>query len=285
MTNPPASDVLPVWVFGGGGVGGIAWEIGMLAGFADEGVQVAPSAMVIGTSAGSVVGGQLATGEGIDAMFERQVARVVNEPTVSMSAGTLFKFATAQLFVKTPEEAGRKIGKLAMAADVGTPEERIAVIGTRLSSHEWGDLDLHLTVVDAESGERRVITKADGIPLVHAVAASCAIPLVWPPIVIEGRHYIDGGMRSTLNLDLATGSGPVIALAPSTASFGPWGRISTQREGLGADRTVEVLTRDEASKTAQGRNVMDRSVVPAVARAGREQGRRDAARVAAALAG
>lgn len=255
----------------------------MLAGFADEGVHVAPSAMVIGTSAGSVVGGQLASGEGTEKMFERQVAKVINEPTVTMGAGTLLKFATAQLFVKTPEEGGRKIGKLAMAADVGTPEERIAVIGTRLPSHEWGDLDLHLTVVDAESGERRVITKSDGIPLVHAVAASCAIPLVWPPIVIEGRSYIDGGMRSTLNLDLATGTGPVIALAPSTASFGSWGRISTQREGLGADRTVEVLTRDEASKTAQGRNVMDRSVVPAVARAGREQGRREAARVAAAL--
>ena len=285
MSIPPTIDTQPVWVLGGGGVGGIAWQVGMLAGFADEGVQVDPTSVVIGTSAGSVTGAQLSSGEGVERMFERQVAGVVKEPTVTMGPGTILKFATAQLFVKTPEEAGRKIGKQALAADgVGTPEERIAVIGTRLSSHEWSDLDLRLTVVNAESGERRVLTKADGVPLVHAVAASCAIPLVWPPIVIDGHHYIDGGMRSTLNLDLATGSGPVIALAPSTGAFGPWAKISTQREGLGADRTVEVLTRDEASAKAQGRNVMDRSVVPAVAHAGREQGRRDAASVAAALA-
>ena len=91
-------------------------------------------------------------------------------------------------------------------------------------------------------------------------------------------------MRSTLNLDLAPGAGPVIGLAPSTAAIGTWARIDRQRAALPADRRVEVLYRDAASKRAQGRAVMDRSIVPALAAAGREQGRREASRVAAALA-
>ena len=91
-------------------------------------------------------------------------------------------------------------------------------------------------------------------------------------------------MRSTLNLDLAPGTGPVIALAPSTAAIGPWARIDKQRAALGTGRRVELLLRDPASKRAQGTSVMDRSVVPALAAAARDQGRREASRVAAALA-
>jgi NTE family protein len=90
-------------------------------------------------------------------------------------------------------------------------------------------------------------------------------------------------MWSTLNLDLAPGAGPVIALAPSTAAIGMWARIDRQRVRLGAHRRVEVLYRDRASKRAQGSTVMDRSIVPALSAAGREQGRREAERVAEAL--
>ena len=110
------------------------------------------------------------------------------------------------------------------------------------------------------------------------------MPLSAAPVAVGGHRYIDGGMRSTLNLDIAPGNGPVIALAPSTAAIGPWARIAEQRAALGAGRRVELLQRDAASKQAQGRSVMDRSVVPALATAGRNQGRHEALRVAAALA-
>jgi NTE family protein len=95
---------------------------------------------------------------------------------------------------------------------------------------------------------------------------------------------MDGGMRSTLNLDLAPGTGPVIALAPSTAAIGPWARIDRQRAALGTHRRVEVLLRDRICEQSQGTNVMDRLVVPALVAAAREQGRREAPRVAALLA-
>lgn len=145
-------------------------------------------------------------------------------------------------------------------------------------------MDLRILVVDTETGASRTITRHDGVPLVDAVAASCAMPISAAPVSIGDRRYMDGGMRSTLNLDLAPGNGPVIALAPSTAAIGPWARIDKQRAALGTDRRVEVLLRDPASKRAQGTSVMDRSVVPALVAAARDQGRREAPRVAAALA-
>ena len=51
-------------------------------------------------------------------------------------------------------------------------------------------------------------------PLWRAVAASCAVPLVWPPIEVDGRPFMDGGLRSPANADLATGCDVVLALVP-----------------------------------------------------------------------
>jgi len=50
-----------------------------------------------------------------------------------------------------------------------------------------------LSGVDAESGASRVITRKDGVSLVDAVAASCAVPLAPAPVTIEGHRYMDGG--------------------------------------------------------------------------------------------
>jgi len=75
----------------------------------------------------------------------------------------------------------------------------------------------------------------------------------------------------------------VIALAPSAAAIGPWARIPKHREALGEGRHVELMLRGAYSKRVQGRNVMDKSVVPAFVAAAREQGRHEAPWVAAAL--
>ena len=53
----------------------------------------------------------------------------------------------------------------------------------------------------------------------QAVAASCAVPLVWPAVEIHGRHYVDGGMRSSTNADRATGCDVVVAIAPLPRSL------------------------------------------------------------------
>ncbi|MEW2142094.1 patatin-like phospholipase family protein [Micromonospora vinacea] len=278
-------DARPVWVLGGGGVAGIAWEVGILAGLADEGVTVTPEAVLIGTSAGAVVGAQLASGTPLADLFERQRGGVAHETAPALRLLDLLRLARAQLFARSPEQAARRLGRLALAARIDDPSRQRRIAEARLPDHAWrDDADLRIVVVDTETGASRTITRLDGVPLVDAVAASCAMPISAAPVAINGRRYMDGGMRSTLNLDLAPGNGPVIALAPSTAAIGPWARIDKQRAALGTGRRVELLLRDQASKRAQGTSVMDRSVVPALVAAARDQGRREASRVAAALA-
>jgi NTE family protein len=268
----------PVCVLGGGGVTGIAWEIGILAGLADEGVRLGDGSIVLGTSAGSIVGAQLCSGILPADLYERQLVAQY-ESSARIAWPDLLRLAGAQILALSPEHAARRIGR---AAAPNASADRRRRVADRLLSHEWPSHDLRVTAVDIESGVLRVLTRADNVELVDAVAASCAVPFSSSPVEIGGRRYMDGGMRSTLNLDLAPGSGPVIALAPSTAAIAPWARIAKQRASLG-DRTVEIITRDAASRRAQGSDVMDNSVVPALLAAARHQGRAEAARVAAAL--
>lgn len=53
-------------VLGGGGITGIAWEIGILAGVARAGVDLTDAEVVVGTSAGSVVGAQVTNGVSLE---------------------------------------------------------------------------------------------------------------------------------------------------------------------------------------------------------------------------
>lgn len=264
-------------VLGGGGVTGIAWMTGLLAGLAEAGVQLLPAATVIGTSAGATVAAQVTSGTPLEQLYDRQLAGVPYE--ITKSPGSMpRKFVMASLFSKSQDAAAAKLGKAALEATVGPTQERRSIIQARLPQHTWPDSDLRIVVVDAETGAVRVVTRADQIPLIDAVAASCAVPMVWPAVKMQGRFYIDGGVRSPLNLDLAPGDGPVIALAPTTASVRKWGNIDAQRRALGA-RSVEIVTPSAEVKTAQGRNALDASTVPATARAGREQARDVAARL------
>lgn len=266
-------------VLGGGGVTGIAWMTGLIAGLAEAGVQLVPASSVIGTSAGATVAAQITSGTPIEQLYERQLAGVPYE--ITKAPGSMpRKFITASLFSKTQETASAKLGKAALAAKVGPTQERRSIIQARLPQHTWPDSDLRIVIVDAETGVPRVITRADQVPLIDAVAASCAVPLVWPVVKIQGRFYVDGGVRSPLNLDLAPGDGPVIALAPTTASVRKWGSIDAQRRALGG-RAVEIVSPSAEVKSAQGRNALDASTVPATARAGRDQARSVVARLGA----
>jgi NTE family protein len=284
MGSTPPGASRTVWVLGGGGVAGIAWEVGILTGLADEGVVPQADATIIGTSAGAVVGAQIASGIPIDELYERQRVGVPFETASGLRLSELLRLSRASLFTRSPERAARNIGRLSLASHFDDAVAFRQVIEARLPKRDWSATDLRIVAVDTESGERREFVHEDGVPLVDAVQASCAVPMSAPPVQIDGRRYMDGGMRSTLNLDLAPGAGPVIGLAPSTAAIGPWARISTQRAALGAKRRVEVLFRDAESRKAQGRDVMDGSVVPVLVAAAREQGRREASRIAEAIA-
>jgi NTE family protein len=111
------------------------------------------------------------------------------------------------------------------------------------------------------------------------VASSCSVPGVYPPITIDGRRYIDGGMRSAVNADMATGYDFVVVVAIRVAMAGE--AAERARKALDAElqvlrdggARVELVTPDEASVSAFGPNLMDMRRRPQAAEAGLAQGR------------
>jgi NTE family protein len=276
------SDQRTALVLGGGGITGIAWEIGVLAGLAEAGVDLSGADLVVGTSAGSVVGAQLTSGADLEMLFARQLEPPTGEQAARMTRSALLRYGLAVLRSRG-DDVGfrRRIGALALAAEraglTPTEQERLDVIGSRLVSREWPDRDLRITAVDAETGEFRVLDRTSGVPLLQAVAASCAVPGVYPPVTIDGRRHVDGGMRSAANADLADGYDRVVVLAPIPRGIGPLASVDAQVTGMVA--RVAVVSPDDASRRAIGRNVLDPAARAGSARAGRAQAAGAAAEV------
>ena len=270
-------------VLGGGGITGIAWEIGVLTGLAESGTDLTGADLVVGTSAGSVVGAQLTGGSTLEEMYARQLEPPAREKIARMSRADLARYGWAMLVSRGRDvEFRRRIGTLALAAEKAgvtpTEQERLDVIGSRLVSREWPDRALVITAVDAATGEFRTFDRGSGVPLLQAVAASCAVPGVYPPVTVGGRRYVDGGMRSAANADLARGYDRVVVLAPIPRGVGPIASVDAQVTGLLA--RVAVVAPDEGSRTAIGRNVLDPAAREPAARAGRAQAASVAQRVA-----
>jgi NTE family protein len=267
-------------VLGGGGVGGIAWITGLLAGLADTGQDVTRSAdLIVGTSAGSTVAAQLGSGLGLDELYARQVDPE-RQSAELMAELDLENFGTQMADVlqgaSSPSEMRRAVGAFALAARTVPEATRRAVIESRLPSHEWPERTTKIVAVDAESGEPRVFANDSGVSLVDAVAASCAVPGVWPPVTIGGRRYVDGGVRSLANADLAAGASKVLVIAPlGDGELFPseWPLDRTVQELRAGGAEVAVIGPDEASQAAIGTNPLDPSTRKPAAEAGRAQGR------------
>ena len=164
------SDQRTALVLGGGGITGIAWEIGLLAGLAEAGTDLSAADLVVGTSAGSVVGAQVTSGAGLEAMYGRQLEPATSETAARLNRATVAQFGWAMLRSRGRDvEFRRRIGALALAAEKAglTPpeQERLDVIGARLAGTDWPERDLKITAVDAGTGEFRVFDRDSGVPL------------------------------------------------------------------------------------------------------------------------
>ena len=118
---------------------------------------------------------------------------------------------------------------------------------------------LKVTAVDARTGEFVVFDSAGEAGLVDAVGASCAVPGVWPPVTIGNRRFVDGGVRSVANADLAARYERVVIVAPVAQGTGPLmpgpGRQAAALAAAGA--RVALVRPDRAAMRAIGRNVLD----------------------------
>jgi NTE family protein len=274
-------------VLAGGGVAGVAWELGVLRGIQDvdpattERILDAATTFV-GTSAGSVVAAQIAGGTPLAELFDSQLPAESAELSVDIDLSEFgAMMVAANTGVSSPEEGRRRWGAIARATDTASPAVRRAVIAARLPVHEWSDRRVLITAIDTDTGELRVFDRDSGVDLVDAVGASCAVPGIWPTVEIEGRHYMDGGMRTIANADLAAGADRVLILVPGsdTSPMGP-ALTPADLDALAPAR-IHTVYADADSLAAFGTNPLDPAVARPSALAGREQGRRVASEIAA----
>ncbi len=268
-------------MLGGGGTAGVAWETGILAGLAESGVDVLDADVVIGTSAGSAVAAQVTSGLPWDRLVAGQTdpARQARELTPTVDIAAMMTRMTELAALPVGVQRWRQVGAWALAAEVVPEADRRAVIADRLPVHEWPERALRIVAMDAASGEPAVFDSGSGVDLVDAVAASCAVPGVWPPVTVGGARYMDGGVRSGENADLAAGHDRVLVLQVLELPG-----MDTLAEQIGqlraAGSAVEVIRTDEASREAVGANPLDPATRIPACRAGLAQGRAAAARIA-----
>jgi NTE family protein len=280
-------------VLGGGGPVGIAWQAGLLAGLAEGGVRPGEADFIVGTSAGSVVGALIAMGRApadlagpilAEADRPRAIpAQAAEDRPGAPNMMLLFqKMQEAASGERDPEEVRREIGAFSLAAATADEATFIGGFGRQLAEAkegEWPGRGYACTAVDCETGEFVVWDKEAGVPLSRAVASSCSVPGVFPAITINGRKYMDGGMRSATNADLAKGHAKtiVIALRLGGGEFADRMMKPVEREIetlRAAGGEVELIVPDYASTAAFGNNLMNPRHRPAAAKAGLEQGRR-----------
>ena len=274
MTIPDTALVL-----GGGGITGIAWETGLLAGLAESGIDLTQAETVVGTSAGSVVGAQVAGGNDLATLYAQQLRDPTGEIAAALGKGTLLKFLTYLVLPGSSRTRRARLGHAALRAATVDEAQRVEVIRQRIGDGPWPERRLLITAVDASSGRFKVFDRDSGVDLVLAVASSCAVPLVWPPVSVNGHRYMDGGVRSPANADLADPARHVVVLAPLARSLGKAGRVQSQLDRLGPDVASVVVSPDDAALRAIGRNVLDPAQRAASARAGREQAANAAERI------
>jgi NTE family protein len=278
-------------VLHGGGSAGHAWEIGIIAGLCEAGLDVTQADLIIGTSAGATVAAQITStkpAELLAAIIGASQTRT-NSAGPDQGRGALGPSAnhmevTSSIIASAmnPEDMRRKMGAAALEMDATSDDSNQrhwrATVAARLSSHYWPDQLVLITAVNAHTGEPVVFDRHSGIDLVDAVAASTSNGFGVPPYAIGDTRYIDGGYRRNENADLAVGYERVLVLSPfggRTRHPLEWGmQLSAQVDELRTSGSrVESIFPDSDALVAFGTNMMDLSTRLPAAQAGCIQGK------------
>lgn len=294
-------------VLGGGGAAGNAWEIGIIAGLAEAGLDLTEAAdLVVGTSAGATAAAQVRSGIPPSDLLAsvlsppvRPVARHREAPPALAMSTVFERMRAIGAAATSAADLRRAMGAFGLESDsVLEPaaEQRRAVVAARLPRPEWPDRPMIVVAVEAHTGDVAAFDRASGVDLVDAVTASTALPGLVPTVLIDGARYIDGGVRSPDNVDLAAGYARVVVLSPlggrnrtprEAGQFEglrrppEWGvDLASQVETLRKQGShVVVITPDDDSRAAMGTNQMDPATRVPAARAGFAQGNREATRL------
>lgn len=275
-------------ILGAGGIAAYSWEIGLIYGMADGGLDLREADLLIGTSAGARVAAQLAGGASLEQLFQTQLA----PPNPAAAPARKIDFAKIRADIIHTKELGgppaeilKRSGAMALATLPDASPARRNFVASQLPSTSWPAQKILIATVNCETGERTVFDSASGISLLDAVLASGAVAGMYPPIEFRGHHFMDGGFHSVANADLAAGCERVLVLT-LRAGNPPMALVTleaTLEKLRAAGSRMEVIFPDEAAETAFSTygGMFAPAVAPPAARAAREQGRAVAGRLAA----
>ncbi|PWN86592.1 FabD/lysophospholipase-like protein [Acaromyces ingoldii] len=212
-------------VLGGGGPVGRGWEIGLVTGLRSLGVELAEADLVVGTSAGAIVGAQLKLGRDLYMLLGPAPAATASSSTVATVApapsppdliAQLTEARRRAVTSADPEAEYRSIGQLSVSTP--TISEHEYVSGPRFASFAQCDAwppGVLITSTDVETGQAQVWTAASGVSLQKAIASSTALPGAFPPVTVGAgkERYMDGGVRSMLHAPLAAGHRRILVVS------------------------------------------------------------------------
>ena len=188
-------------VLGGGGVAGVAWHTGRAVGLSEGGMDLSVADHLVGTSAGSTIAAQIAGGLTLTELFDRQVdpRRSPTSSDRGLSIAELWE-RMAPIYAESADgaERRRRLGPLSRPTRSTEAVRRRVIAPDSRDSAGWttgcggGGRGDHRRTAGVRRG-------SSGVDLVDAVAASCAVPGIWPPVTIGGARYIDGGIWSLTN--------------------------------------------------------------------------------------
>ncbi|MBJ7521805.1 MAG: patatin-like phospholipase family protein [Solirubrobacteraceae bacterium] len=299
MSPAPRFDPPDVLVLGAGGTLGIAWTQGLLAGLEDAtGLDFRRTESLIGTSAGAFVAASLVGGRRPTRPGDREKAAPLPAPRraaplrllggpARYAAALAAPWATPALGVSRPGGTLMRAAALrVLPAGTGDHDDLQELVRRR--GAQW-DGRLRVCAVDRRTG-RRVVFGAPGAPkadVAEAVAASCTVPWIHQPVRIGGREYVDGGVWSVTNLDVApAGEGTRVLCLNPTASLqiartSPYAALraaATAMTGLEAltlrsrGARVQIVGPVPEVARAMGADLMDERRRPAVLAGAYEQG-------------
>lgn len=285
-------------ILGGGGPMGEAWESGVIAGLAEKHVDLSRVNRIIGTSAGAIVGARLASEMTPEQLAQAALERFEGPPPPPTRKPALppdLTFLVSKLQelnagTQTEQSVGVEVGRWALEVHpIASESEFVASYWRRFPERQWPSAAYECVSVDAADGSLKVWNKSSSVPLALAVASSCALPGLFLPVTIDGHRYMDGGVRSATNTDLARGCATAIVMVPTAGINHPLAKLSVVR----LDRELQILrdsgckvavvVPDAASEKAFGRSGAEEVRNAAALEAGRREGRDKAGEIAGLL--
>jgi len=202
-------------ILAGGGYVASSWEIGVITGMADEGLDLRDANLFVGTSAGARVAIDLTSGRSLKEIYKQRIAP--GGPSLERSSQVDWARIRAGVDGArqsggSPTEILQRYGQLALEVGAGIASDRREAVASQLSSQVWPEQRMLIPVVNAETGQRCTFDRECGIDLVDAVIATTS-SFGSPPVFFKDHHYIDGGYYSSDNADLAIGYERVLILA------------------------------------------------------------------------